>query len=103
MNSQCIVPVNEVRNRQEEKQFRKEALRAAGYIQHIIDDFVEQLFIADPDVNYHTIYTVALDDWNTTMNQFRNKLKPKFKHIKVDAFFFSKNYSPKNLNRISYL
>ena len=43
-------------NRSDIRAFKKEATRAAEFLQHIIDDFVDDLFNSPQNIQYKTIY-----------------------------------------------
>lgn len=92
----AVTPKFRINNRSDVRAFKNDAIRAAEFLQWVIDDFIDCLF--DPsvpkEVQYKTIYLYFLDIWNATIAKLRT-VKPKLENVNIDAEFFSKNYAPK--------
>jgi len=87
-------------NRSDKRMYTNEAIRAAEFLQHIVDDFVEAVFDSPSTIEYKTIYQYYLELWSNTIRHLK-KVKPKFKVIHIDPEFFSDNYSPFTIKLIS--
>jgi len=83
-------------NRSDKHKYRNEATRAAEFLQHIVDDFVDAIFEAPEKFKYQVIYLEFLDRWLDTCNHLK-KVKPSFKVITIDSQFFADQFSPEVL------
>ena len=93
----AIISKYSLRNRSEKHKFRNEATRAAEYLQHVVDDFIDAIFEAPIQFKYEVIYQEFHDQWIKTCKHLKT-VKPSFKVIEIDEAFFSKNYSSKLVN-----
>lgn len=89
----AILAIHKLQNRSQKHKYRNEATRAAEYLQHVVDDFIDALFDAPDQFKYDVIYQEFHDQWNDTCNHLKS-VKPRFRTIIIDDKFFAKQYSP---------